>query len=325
MRRRKLGRTGLEVSELGYGAWGIGADMWSGSTDAEALASLRRALEAGVNFFDTAYVYGDGHSEELIAQAFKAAGRRALVATKVPPKNLSWIASRRIEDAFTPEWVVSCTERSLKKLSVERVEVQQLHTWTDDWLGQPALDDVVSALDKLKRDGKIRFWGVSIKARDPKSALGLARSGLPDTMQVVFNLFEQEPQGELFPLCREKGIGVIARVPFDEGGLTGKLREDAAFPEGDFRHSYFAGRYLAETVRRAKELEQRLVGGDTPDLAHAALRFCLSAPEVSTVIPGMRTPAHVDANAAVTRLPPYPAETLKELRAHAWKRDLAPA
>lgn len=320
--KRLLGRTGLSVSEIGYGAWGIGGSMWGPTDDAESLKSLRRALDLGVNFFDTAYVYGDGRSEKLIARAFKEAGRRALVATKVPPKNFQWPSRGRLSEAFPPEHVIACTERSLKNLGAETIEVQQFHVWQDSWLSEPTWEKTWKAVETLKKQGKIKHWGVSINSRAPASALELVRGGWADTVQVIFNLFEQEPLDELFPLCREKNVGVIARVPFDEGGLTGKLTESTAFEKGDFRESYFAGGLLKETVRRAKVLEKILVKDETPDLAAAALSFILSFPEVSTVIPGMRRPSHVEANARRSGLPPYPAKLLKELRAHAWKRGL---
>ncbi|MBI4348016.1 MAG: aldo/keto reductase [Elusimicrobia bacterium] len=325
MRCRALGRTGLQVSELGFGSWGIGGGLWTDSSDADSLAALRRALELGVNLFDTAYVYGDGHSEELIGRVLRETGRRAYVATKVPPKNKSWPSSGGIAEAFPADWVVACTERSLRKLGVDSVELQQLHVWNDGWLDDPAFEDTRAALERLTREGKIRFWGVSIDARKPGTAVRLVRSGLPHAIQAIYNLFHQEPADELFPACREHGVGVLVRVPFDEGGLTGRLSEDSRFPEGDFRANYFAGRLLGETVRRAKALERELVGGDAPDLAAAALRYCLSDPAVSTVIPGMRRPTHVEANARASEAPPYPPPRLAALRAHAWKRDLAPA
>ncbi len=321
LRRRILGRTGFEVSEIGFGAWGIGKSMWGKTEDSESLAALRRALELGINFFDTAYVYGDGHSERLIARAFREAGRRALVATKVPPKNFQWPSRGSLRETFPADWIIRCTERSLKNLEAEAVEIQQLHVWDDSWLKDPEWEKTYKAVEVLKKHGKIKHWGVSINDRAPKTALELVRSGLVDTVQVIFNLFEQEPAEELFPLCRERRVGVIARVPFDEGGLAGTLAEETVFEEGDFRRGYFSGGLLKETARRAKAVERVLVPG-APDLAAAALRFCLSFPEVSSVIPGMRRAAHVEANSRMAGSRPYPARLLKELRAHAWKRDL---
>ncbi len=323
MIHRTLGRTGLRVSEIGFGAWGIGGDMWGPTDERESELALRRALELGIDFFDTAYVYGDGLSERLIARALRDSGRRGLVASKCPPKEMRWPGTS-LAASYPADWVVSCTERSLKNLGVETLDVQQFHSWKDEWLEEPAWQDTRRALEDLKRRGKIRFWGVSINNRQPASALKLVDSGLVDSVQVIFNLFEQEPAAELFPLCRKRSVGVIARVPFDEGGLTGTLTKDARFHEDDFRGGYFEGGLLEETVRRADALKGALGPAGVKSLAEGALRFCLSFPEVSTVIPGMRRSAHVEANVAVSGLSHYPEETLARLRAHAWKRDARP-
>lgn len=321
---RKLGRTNLEVLPIGYGAWGVGKSMWGKTDDEESLKSLLRALELGCNFFDTAYVYGDGHSERLIAQAFEKFGRRALVATKAPPKNFSWPSRGLLKEAFPADWLIACTERSLRNLKTDCVEIQQLHVWQDSWLKEPEWNKTLRAVEVLKKHGKIKFFGVSINSREPKSALEIVRSGLVDTVQVVFNLFEQEPLDELFPLCRENNVGIIARVPLDEGGLSGTLSENSKFDEDDFRSNYFAGGLLKETVRRAKILENILVGERkaAKSLPEGALKFCLSFPEVSVVIPGMRTASHVDSNIALTASKPFEKSLIDELRSHAWKRNL---
>lgn len=321
MNHRELGRTGLTVAEIGFGAWGIGGKFWGPADDELSVAALRRALDKGVDFFDTAFVYGDGHSERLIARAFAESGRGGTVASKVPPKNWKWPGGGTLKDAFPADWVVSCTERTLKNLGVGTLDVQQFHVWRDEWLGQPGWEETWKALETLKRDGKIRFWGVSINDLDPGSALRLVASGKADTVQVIFNLFEQAPLAQLFPLCRKQSVGVIVRVPLDEGGLTGKLTEKTKFPGDDFRSDYFSGGRLAETVKRARSLEAVLVPQHAPDLAAAALKFCLSFPEVSTVIPGMRRPSHVDMNVGVSNGKGYPDSLLKELRQHAWKRE----
>lgn len=319
-----MGRTGLKIGPIGFGAWGVGKSMWGPTDDEESLKALLRALELGCNFFDTAYVYGDGHSESLIARAFEKFGRCAYVATKAPPKNFSWPSRGLLKDAFPAEWLISCTERSLRNLKTDCVEVQQFHVWQDSWLKEPEWEKTLRTIEVLKKNGKIKFFGVSINSRDPKSALEIVRSGVVDTVQVIFNLFEQEPLEELFPLCREKNVGIIARVPLDEGGLTGKLTEKTEFDPEDFRSNYFAGGLLKETVRRAKILEDILVVKEklAPNLAESALRYCLSFPEVSAVIPGMRTAQHVDANISLASSVPYPQGLIKELRPHAWKRNL---
>ena len=321
---RKLGRTGLEVLPIGYGAWGVGKSMWGPTDDEQSLKALTRALELGCNFFDTAYVYGDGHSERLIAKAFEEFGKRALVATKAPPKNFSWPSRGLLKETFPADWLIACTERSLRNLKTDCVDIQQLHVWQDSWLKEPEWDKTLRAVEVLKKHGKIRFFGVSINSRDPKSALEIVRSGVVDTVQAVFNLFEQEPREELFPLCREKNVGIIARVPLDEGGLSGTLSEDSKFDEDDFRSNYFAGGLLKETVRRAKILENILVHERkaSKNLPEGALRFCLGFPEVSVVIPGMRTIKHVESNIALAASRPLEKSLLEELHPHAWKRNL---
>ncbi len=321
---RQLGRTGLNVLSVGYGAWGVGKSMWGKTDDAESLKSLLKALELGCNFFDTAYVYGDGHSESLIAKAFEEYGSRAFVATKAPPKNFSWPSRGLLKDSFPADWLIFCTERSLRNLKTDCVEIQQLHVWQDSWLQEPEWEKTLKAVDVLKKHGKIKFFGVSVNTRDPKSALEIARSGVVDTVQVVFNLFEQEPLEELFPLCREKNVGVIVRVPLDEGGLSGTLSADSKFEEDDFRSNYFAGGLLKETVRRAKILEDYLVKDNklALSLPEAALKFCLSFSEVSVVIPGMRKIKHVESNIALAHSQPFEKPVLDKLRSHAWKRTL---
>ncbi|HVE14364.1 MAG TPA: aldo/keto reductase [Elusimicrobiota bacterium] len=320
--RRALGASGARVCELGFGGWGIGKSMWGRTEDAESLRALRRALERGVDYFDTAHAYGHGHSERLIAQALREAGARAFVATKVPPKNMEWPAraSTRLTHAFPPEWIREITERSLRNLRVERLDLQQLHVWTDAWLKDPLWPRTLEEIARLKREGKIGLFGVSINSDDPDSALEAVRAGLVDSVQVIFNLFDQRAAKTLLPLCREKGVGVVVRCPFDEGGLTGQLRPDTRFPPEDFRSHYFGGERLAETCRRADALAAAL-SGMAESLAAAALKYCLSFPQVSTVIPGMRTAAHVDANAAAADGRYFPPELLAGLEAHAWVRN----
>ncbi|MBI4386337.1 MAG: aldo/keto reductase [Elusimicrobia bacterium] len=323
MRVRTLGRSGLSVSEIGFGAWGIGKSMWGTTDDAQSRKALLAALDLGINFFDTAYVYGHGHSETLIAQAFRNSGLRAQVATKIPPKNMEWPAHPRtlLSSAFPPDWVRSCTETSLRNLRLDCVDVQQLHVWTDAWLKDKAWPETLAALQALRREGKVRFIGVSVNSDDPDSALEIVRSGEIDAVQVILNLFEQRPLERLLPLCREKNVGVVARCPFDEGGLTGTLTPRTRFEPQDFRSFYFGGSRLMQTYQRAKEIEKTLAKTRTPDLAQAALKFCLSFPAVSTVIPGMRTRAHVRDNARAADGKYFDARALGQLKAHAWTRN----
>jgi aryl-alcohol dehydrogenase-like predicted oxidoreductase len=317
MKKRILGRTGWQVSEIGFGAWGIGAAWWGPTDDKASLAALRAAWDAGINFYDTAYIYGDGHSEKLIAEALE--GKPAVIATKVPPKNNMWPPTPKtpVRDAFPADWIVSCTERSLKNLRRETIDLTQLHVWTDAWLEDGEWQEAAS---RLKAQGKIRAFGVSINDHDPGSALRLVKSGMVDSVQVIFNIFDQSPVKELFPACRERNVGVIARVPFDEGGLTGTLTRETRFEKGDFRGSYFRGDNLAKTVDRAEKLK-KLLNGEARTLPELALKFILGHPEVSTVIPGMRQARHVASNVAVSGAPPLSPGMMAELRRHAWPRN----
>jgi aryl-alcohol dehydrogenase-like predicted oxidoreductase len=316
MRYRKLGRSGLEVSELGYGAWGIGAAHWIGADDDTSRAALRTAIAAGVNFIDTALAYGDGHSESLVGEVVRAASETIYVATKIPPRNGKWPAERGDDVAgmFAAEWINEATETSLRNLGLETIDVQQFHTWTDDWVDQGDWADAVAA---LKQAGKIRLFGVSIRNHDPASVLALVRSGLIDTIQVIYNVFDQSPEDELFGAASEHGVGVIVRVPFDEGGLTGRIRPDSTFPDGDFRNDYFAGERKRETFERVQAITADLGIADD-EIASVALRFCLSQEAVSTVIAGMRTLENVGRNVAALEQPPLDGAQLQKLRAHRW-------
>src|SRR5215831_19992987 len=260
MKRRKLGRSGALVSEIGFGAWAIGGSMWGGARDDDARAALARARERGLNFIDTALVYGDGHSERLAGAFLREAGfRDALIATKVPPKSMQWPAQpgARLRDNFPAEWIRSCCERSLKNLGLECVDLLQLHVWADAWTDR---DEWYETMTRLRDQGKIRWIGISINSHDPASAVRVVRAGRVDALQVLYNAFDQSPEDELFPACLEHGVGVIARVPFDEGSLTGKLREDTKFPPGDFRSGYFEGDLLRETVQRVDRMRPILEG-----------------------------------------------------------------
>ena len=315
---RRLGRTGLSVSELGYGAWGIGKSMWVGADDETSLGALREAIEHGVRFIDTALAYGSGHSEELVGSAVRASGEELAIATKIPPKNGSWPASPGddVGEMYPGSWIVECTERSLSNLGLGTIDVQQLHTWTDDWVAE---GDWAQAVATLKEQGKIRFFGVSIRNFDPGSVLELIQSGLVDTVQVIYNVFEQAPAQELLPAAREHDVGIIVRVPLDEGGLTGRVRPDTEFPDGDFRERYFRDDRREQTWRRVEAIVAEL-GIELDELPTIALRFCLSDPAVSTVIPGMRTPENVHRNLAAVAQGPLPQATLEVLRSHAWQR-----
>jgi aryl-alcohol dehydrogenase-like predicted oxidoreductase len=319
MRYRTLGRTGLKVSEIGYGAWGIGGTQWLGGDDRESLAALRRALELGLNFIDTALVYGDGHGERLVGQVVREAPQPVYVATKVPPKNRRWPARPGIgiREVFPYSYILECTEQSLRNLGLDHIDVQQLHVWNPEWIHE---EDWRRAFEDLKRSGKVRFVGVSINDHQPDSALELIETGLIDTVQVIYNIFDQSPERRLFPLCQQRNIGVIARVPFDEGALTGQITAESQFDPRDFRSFYFRGDRKRQVEERVAALRRDLAGveGDLPEIA---LRFCLSHPAVSTVIPGMRKVRHVEANLAVSDKGPLDEQVLAILRKHAWEKN----
>jgi aryl-alcohol dehydrogenase-like predicted oxidoreductase len=316
---RTLGRTGLKVSELGFGAWGIGGTGWIGADDDESLRALRLAIECGVNFLDTAYAYGDGHSEQLIGVAVRESAEKVYVASKIPPKNMQWPAAPglRADEVFPADWIASCTERSLQNLGLETIDIQQFHVWSDEWVGQ---GDWLDAIEKLKRDGKIRYFGVSINDHQPENAIRLVESGLVDTVQVIYNVFDQSPEDVLFPAVEAANVGVIVRVPFDEGGLTGSVRPETTFPEGDFRNGYFAGGRGREVWERGQAIARDL-DVEVDRLAEIALRFCLSHPATSVVIPGMRSTRNVERNVRAASAGPLEEIQLTTLRRHRWVVD----
>lgn len=322
MHRRRLGRTGLEVSEVGYGAWGIGGSEWIGAEDDESVRALERAIDLGLNFIDTALAYGPHHSERLVGQVVRGrahAGEVVHVATKVPPKNQTWPAEAgsRVEDVFPGEHVRRCAERSLSNLGLDTIDLLQLHVWQDDWAGQ---GDWLETIQALRDEGKIRAFGISINDHQPENGLRLVRDGVVDTVQVIYNLFDQSPEDELLPACAEHDVGVLARVPFDEGGLTGTITPETTFPEDDFRNGYFAGDRKREVQERVRAITAEL-GRPESDIAEIALRFVLSNPAVSTVIPGMRSLRNVERNLAVADGQGLPEEDVQRLKAHRWVRN----
>ena len=317
MQYRRFGRTGWNVSEIGYGMWAMGG-QWAGSTDAESLASLRAAAESGCNFFDTAWAYGEGRSERLLGQLLKESARRRLhVATKVPPKNFIWPArpEHRIDATFPPAHIREYAEKSLKNLGVDTMDLLQFHVWDDGWAAD---DRWQRAVDDLKREKLIRAFGISVNRWEPTNVAKALRTGMVDAVQVIYNIFDQAPEDELFPLCRELDVAVIARVPFDEGTLTGALTKDSKWPAGDWRATYFVPENLIPSVERAEKLKALVPPGSSlPDLA---LRFILSEKTVSTTIPGMRKRSHVVQNISASDGRGLPASLLGELRKHRWDR-----
>ena len=316
MKYRRFGRTGWQVSEIGYGMWGMGG--WTGSNDDESRRSIDRAIELGCNFFDTAFAYGMGHSEKLLGAALKRhAGKKLYAATKVPPKNLKWPgrAETPIADVFPYEHIIEMTEKSLSNLGTTSVDLQQLHVWNDAWVADEGWQ---RAAHDLKRQKMVGAFGISVNRWEPANVLKALRTGLVDSVQVVYNVFDQNPEDQLFPECRELDIAAIARVPFDEGSLTGTLSNDSRWPEGDWRNIYFTPENLAETLRRVERLKD--VVPNAMDLPELALRFILSEPTVSTVIPGMRKEKHVERNIAASDGVPLSPALKTALRKQRWDR-----
>ena len=327
MRYRRFGRTGWNVSEIGYGMWGLGG--WTGSNDDESARALDRAIALGCTFFDTAWVYGDGRSERLLGDALRRARRTGaaadptsarplIVATKIPPKNGKWPAKDEypVAETYPPDHIREYTEKSLTNLGVDTIDLQQFHVWSDAWASDAGWQ---RAVDDLKREKLVGAVGVSVNRWQPTNVLRALATGLVDSVQVVYNIFDQAPEDELFRYCAQHDIAVIARVPLDEGGLTGTLSPESTWPAGDWRNIYFNGDNLRSTLERVNRL--RPLVPDEMDLPELALRFILEHRAVSTTIPGMRRPRHVERNLAASdgvRLPPRLHDAL---RAHRWDRS----
>ena len=317
MKYRRFGRTGWQVSEIGYGMWGMAG--WTGSEDEQSLESLQRAVDLGCNFFDTAWAYGEGHSEALLGRLVRANPDATLhTATKIPPKNRAWPSRRgmTLDEVFPPDYIDEYVHRSLENAELEHFDLIQFHVWEDDWVDD---DRWANKMDDLQRQGLLRAVGISINRWEPENGVRTVRSGAIDAVQVIYNIFDQAPEDELFPACEEMDVAVIARVPFDEGTLTGKLTKDSTWPEGDWRNTYFVPENLIPSVERADALEPiaEEAGLSMPQMA---LRFILSNETVSTTIPGMRKRRHVEENLATSDAGPLPEPLLERLREHRWDR-----
>ncbi|NIG56011.1 aldo/keto reductase [Chitinophaga sp. Cy-1792] len=316
MEYRVFGRTGWKISEVGYGMWGMAG--WTGSEEAEVNRALDKSIELGCNFFDTAWGYGEGLSEEILNKTIKRhPGKRLYAATKIPPKNRKWPSKPEfnIQDVFPADYIVEYTEKSLKNLGVDSIDLQQFHVWEDNWAAQ---DEWKEAITKLTKEGKVKHWGVSVNRWEPDNCLNTLRTGLIDSVQVIYNIFDQAPEDNLLPLCRELNIGVIARVPFDEGTLTGTFTNETTFPAGDWRASYFVPENLHSSVEHADALKPLIPAGMT--MPEMALRFILSNPDISTTIPGMRKIRNVEANMASSDGKGLSPALLAELKKHRWDR-----
>jgi aryl-alcohol dehydrogenase-like predicted oxidoreductase len=320
MKYCKLGRTGLDVSDMAHGLWGMSG--WSGSEDPESLEALQVAVDQGCNFFDTAWAYGEGKSDALLGQTIaRNKGQQVYAASKIPPMNDKWPArpSYKYQEVFPAKHVFKYADLIRQKLGTESIDVLQFHVWDDSWTNEREFRETV---EKLKESSTIRFFGLSLNRWEPANGIKAIRTGLVDAVQVIYNIFDQSPEDELFPVCKEFNIGVIARVPLDEGSLGGKITRDTKFPPDDWRAGYFNPKNLDETMNRIDALKEILPPGMT--LPQMALRFILSNPVVSTTITGMRRPNHVKENLATSDAGPLDATLLQELKKQRWDRKPAP-
>ncbi len=316
MKYRKLGRTGFEVSDIAHGLWGMSG--WSGSEDRESLAAMQLAIDLGCNFFDTAWAYGEGKSDGLLGKIMQSnAGMRLYAASKIPPGNLRWpaLATYKYSDVFSAQHVFKYADMIRKQLQVDTIDLLQFHVWSDAWVDEPEFRETV---EKLKHDQWIRAFGLSINRWEPENGIKALHTGLVDVVQVIYNIFDQAPEDELFPACQELNVGVIARVPLDEGSLGGKMTLETRFPKDDWRAGYFGPENLPKTIRRVDKLREIVPAGMT--LPEMALRFILSHPAVSTTIAGMRKPEHVRQNIAASDAGPLDKNLLSELKKHRWDR-----
>lgn len=317
MKYRRFGKTNWNVSEIGYGMWGIAG--WTDSDDAESLNSLQASLDLGCNFFDTAFAYGEGHSEQLLARLIKSnPGKRFYTATKIPQKNRIWPSNPAfsLDDCFPPDHIEEYIHKSLTNLDIQTIDLIQFHCWEEHWLND---DRWIKKIDEMKSQKLINAVGISINRWEPWNGVKTVKSGLIDAVQVIYNIFDQNPEDELFPACREHDVAVIARVPFDEGTLTGALTMETKWPEGDWRNTYFVPENLRSSVAHADALRPLIPEGMT--MAEMALRFILCNLDVSTIIPGMRKMRNVQTNNACSDAGPLPASLKEQLKEHRWVRN----
>jgi aryl-alcohol dehydrogenase-like predicted oxidoreductase len=316
---KKFAKSENEVSLLGFGCWGIGKSMWIGAEDNESKKALHRALDEGINFFDTALVYGDGHSEQLVGEVEKESGKEMFIATKVPSKKMEWPAKDEstMEESFPTDYIIKTTEQSLRNLKRDYVDVQQFHVWNDKWAER---DEWKEAIYRLKKEGKVRYFGISINDHQPWNGIEAAKTGLIDSFQVIFNIFDQSPADELLPYCSENNIAIIVRVPFDEGALTGNINSQTTFPDGDFRNYYFRKERKAEVEKRVSAISED-VKDETNSVAEAALRYLVSFDAVTTIIPGMRSEKNLLLNIESVIKGGLSPELMEKLKSHRWEKN----
>ncbi len=319
MEYKTFAKSDQKVSRLGFGGWGIGKTLWIGAEDAESQKALRRAIDEGVTLFDSALVYGMGHSERLIGQAEKESGKELFITSKIPSKRFEWPAKERstLKESFPTDYIIQTTEKSLRNLKRDYIDLQQFHVWNDNWAEQ---DEWKEAVYRLKKDGKVRFFGISINDHQPENGIEAGKTGLIDSFQVIFNLFDQAPADKLLPFCAENKIAVIARVPFDEGALTGNVTPETEFPKKDFRNRYFRGERRQQVWERVQKIAE-VTAAETENIAEAALRFLISFDAVTTVIPGMRKEKNLLANVKAVKKGPLSPELMETLKPFRWIRN----
>ncbi len=319
MEYRTFAKSEDKISRLGFGAWGIGKTMWIGADDNESRKVLKKAVDAGINFYDSALVYGMGHSEKLLGELEKETGQELFITSKIPPKNYKWPApdDSRLDDAFPKNHIILNTERSLRNLNRDHIDLQQFHVWNDKWVDH---DEWKEAIYKLKKEGKVRYFGISINDHQPENGIETGKTGLIDSFQVIFNIFDQSPVDKLLPFCQEQGISVIARVPFDEGALTGAIRPETTFPDKDFRNHYFRSDRKEQVWDRVQKIQQA-TGSETESMAETALRYVISFDAVTSVIPGMRKEKNLISNINSVEKGSLPDELLEKLKEFRWIRN----
>jgi len=319
MEYRNFSKSDIKISRLGYGGWGIGKSMWIGADDVESKRVLHKAVESGINFFDSALVYGMGHSEKLIAEVERESGKDLFITSKMPSKKYEWPAKDDsvLSASFPEQHIIATTERSLRNMNRDHIDLQQFHVWNDKWADQ---DEWKNAIYKLKKDGKVRFFGISINDHQPQNGIEAGKTGIIDSFQVIFNIFDQSPADELLPFCADNSISVIARVPFDEGSLTGNIKPDTTFPEKDWRNHYFRGDRKQEVWDRVRQIEDALAN-ETDSLAEAALRYIIGFDAVTTVIPGMRKEKNLLSNITNVDKGALSAGMMERLKEFRWVRN----
>jgi len=324
MQYRKLGKTDLLISEIGYGTWQFANDSncWVGSTKKESEQSLLYAIDNGLNFIDTARSYGDGLAEKWIGEIIqKRSDKKIIVASKILPKNWQWPArsGTNIQDVFPKKHIINQVNESLKELDIESLDIMMFHVWLDEWASEEEWKEVIQELTKA---GKVKYWGISTNNHESTNCIKACETGLISVVETIFNIFYQEPIDTLLPFLKTNNIGLIARVPLDEGGLTGNINSNSKFPEGDFRNSYFSQDRLVELEKRINKLKRIIdKSNEIKSLVEIALKFILHFDEVSTVIPGMRRLNHVKENISISMKSPLSEQLIKELLTHSWNRN----